>query len=143
MAAWRFPSCLSKVLTAALLALTLAGCAKNRKPVVPVRGKVFMGRTPANGALVVFHPVGNNDSKAIRPQGIVGSDGSFEMTTYEEKDGAPPGEYHVTFVWLIEDPKTKKEWRPLPTRYMAPEMSGVRVTVREGANELQPFILTR
>jgi hypothetical protein len=143
MAVWRVRCCLSKILTLAVLALTLAGCAKDRKPVVPVRGKVFLGRTPANGALVVFHPVGDNDPAAVRPQGVAGSDGAFELTTYKEKDGAPPGEYNVTFMWTIEDPKTKREWSPLPIRYMTPEKSGVRVTIREGSNDLQPITLTR
>ena len=57
-------------------------------------------------------------------------------------DGAPAGEYVVNVVWLIENPKTKREWSPLPTRYMAPDKSGVRVTIREGTNDLQPFQLT-
>jgi hypothetical protein len=142
MAIRQIRSSFSKVLTAAVLALVLAGCAKGHKPVVPVRGKVFFYGKPADGALVVFNPVGDNDPNAVRPQGTVGSDGAFEMTTYEAKDGAPPGEYNVTFVWLIENLKTKKEWSPLPTRYMAPENSGARVTVREGMNDLQPFQLT-
>jgi hypothetical protein len=140
---WRIRFSLTKVLTAATLALTLAGCANGRKPVVPVRGKVFLRGTPADGALVVFNPVAENDPSTVRPQGTVGKDGAFEMTTYQEKDGVPPGEYNVTFVWLLENPKTKREWSPLPTRYMDPEKSGVRVTVGEGTNDLQPFTLTR
>ncbi len=134
---------LPKMLIVAVLALTLASCANGRKPVVPVRGKVFLGGKPADGALVVFNPVGDKDPNAVRPQGTVGSDGAFEMTTYKENDGAPPGEYSVTFVWLLENPKTKKEWSPLPTRYMDPEKSGVRVTINEGTNDLQPFALTQ
>jgi hypothetical protein len=122
--------------------LMLVGCS-SRKPVVPVRGKVLLRGKPADGALVVFNPVADNDPNAVRPQGTVGSDGTFEMTTYKEKDGVPPGEYNVSFVWLIENPKTNKEWSPLPPRYMDPRSSGVRVTVHEGTNDLQPFTLTR
>jgi hypothetical protein len=132
----------SRVLMAAVLALALVGCSTARKTAAPVRGKVFFKGKPAEGALVILNPVGDNDPKAVRPRATVGSDGAFEMATYEAKDGAPPGEYAVTFVWLIENPKTKREWSPLPTRYMAPDKSGVRVTIREGTNDLQPFQLT-
>jgi hypothetical protein len=142
MMVWRSLSSFSKPLAAAVLMLTLVGCT-SRKSVVPVRGKVFLGGKPADGALVVFNPVGENDPNTVRPQGTVGSDGAFEMTTYKEKDGVPPGEYKVSFVWLIEHPKTKKEWSPLPARYMDPQQSGVRVTIGEGTNDLQPFTLTR
>jgi hypothetical protein len=133
----------SLLLTAALVALTLAGCANGRKPVTPVRGKVFFNRRPAEGALVVLHPVESDQPDMVRPQGTVGSDGAFELTTYDVKDGAPAGEYNVTFVWLIENPKTKTEWSPLPARYMAPDKSGVRVTVREGTSDLPPIELVR
>ena len=136
-----FRSPVPKVLTAAVLVLAVAGCGGSRKPVVSVRGQVMFRGKPANGALVVFNPVGQTDPKAVRPQGLVGSDGTFEVGTYGEKDGAPKGEYAVTVVWLIENPRTKKEWSPLPTRYMAPDQSGLRVTIHDGPNELQPFQL--
>ncbi len=129
------------MLAAATLALAATSCGDNRKPVVPVRGKVFFRGQPAEGALIVFHPVGEADPKAVRPQGMVGKDGSFEMGTYGEKDGTPRGEYTATIIWLIENPKTKKEWSPLPMRYMMPDQSGLRVTVNDGPNELQPFQL--
>jgi hypothetical protein len=136
-----FRSPVPKVLTAAVLVLAMTGCGGSRKPVVSVRGQVMFRGKPANGALVVFNPVGQTDPKAVRPQGLVGSDGTFEVGTYGEKDGAPTGEYAVTVVWLIENPRTKKEWSPLPTRYMAPDQSGLRVTIHDGPNELQPFQL--
>jgi hypothetical protein len=132
---------LLKALTVAILALGVAGCSKSRKPVMAVRGQVLYRGQPANGALVVFNPVGETDPKTVRPQGLVGGDGTFEMSTYGEKDGAPAGEYAVTFVWLIENPRTKKEFSPLPLRYMHPDQSGVRVTVTQGSNQLQPFRL--
>jgi hypothetical protein len=136
-----FRSSLPKALTAAILALAVAGCGGSHKPVFPVRGKVLFRGRAAEGALVILNPVGETNPKAIRPQGVVGSDGSFEMSTYGEKDGAPTGEYTATIVWLIENPKTKKEWSPLPTRYMTPDRSGLRVTINDAPNELQPFQL--
>jgi hypothetical protein len=127
--------------TGAVLALVLVGCGDARKPVFPVRGKMLFRGNPAVGALVVFNPVGESDPKAVKPQGLVESDGSFEVSTYGEKDGATPGEYIVTFVWMIEDAKTKSDWSPLPPSWMQPEQSNLRVTIKDGPNELQPFQL--
>jgi hypothetical protein len=142
MLVWRIRSFSSTLLTAAGLALALAGCSDSRKPVVPVHGKVFFRGQPAQGALVVFNPLDESDPNPVKPQAVVSSDGSFEVSTYGEKDGAPEGEYAVTFVWLIENPKTKRQWSPLPTRLMQPNESKLRVTIKEGTNELQPFQLT-
>lgn len=130
-------------LPAFVLALTLASCGETRKPVYPVRGKALFRGRPAAGALVIFNPVREPDPKVVKPQGVVESDGSFVVSTYGEKDGAPAGEYAVTFVWVIENPKTKKEWNALPVRLMQPDQSGFRVTIKEeGPNQLQPFQLT-
>jgi hypothetical protein len=128
-------------LTIAVIALTLASCGDTRKPVVPVRGKMLFRGKPAEGALVVFNPVGESDPNAVKPQGLVSNDGSFEVSTYGEKDGAPAGEYMVTFVWMIENPKNKTIWSPLPAQFMQPDKSGLRVTIKDGPNELQPFEL--
>jgi hypothetical protein len=142
MIVWRTRSFSSTLLAAAGLSLVLAGCSDNRKPVVPVHGKVFFRGRPAEGALVIFNPVDESDPNLVKPQGVVSRDGSFEVSTYGEKDGAPEGEYAVTFVWTIQDPKTKREWSPLPARLMQPSQSKLRVTIKDGPNELQPFQLT-
>lgn len=79
-----------------------AGCGTRRPPVVPVGGKVMYKKTtPAHGALVVFHPASYDIEKQIggKPVGKVREDGTFTLTTYEEDDGAPEGEYGVTIDW--------------------------------------------
>jgi hypothetical protein len=73
----------------------------------------------------------------------VGADGAFQVSTYGKNDGAPAGDYAVSFVWLLTGPETGSEWTPLPRRYMVPGQSGVRVTVNEKENELQPLQLRR
>lgn len=133
----------SPLLTTAALALALVSCGERRLAVFPVRGKMLYNNKPASGALVILNPVGETDAKSVRPQAMVGDDGNFEMTTYKDKDGAPVGEYKVTFVWLIENPKTKRDFSPLPLHYSDPEKSSLAVAIHEGSNELPPFQLTR
>ncbi len=88
-----------------LVTMASAGCGggKAHKPTHPVEGKVYWqdAATPAAGALVVFRPVGGSaeDWPEGYPRAIVGPDGRFELTTYEEADGAPAGEYAVLITW--------------------------------------------
>ncbi|MFO0876885.1 MAG: hypothetical protein U0840_05885 [Gemmataceae bacterium] len=58
----------------------------------------MFGQTPAAGAMVVFHPVQIKDPRAV-PRGKVEKDGTFQLSTYEAGDGAPPGRYKVTIDW--------------------------------------------
>ena len=133
-----------KALAVAALALCVSACGgKQRLPVFPVRGKVFFQGKPAAGAVVVLNRVGQTDPTAVLPQGTVGTDGTFQVSTYGKNDGAPAGDYAVSFVWLLTNSKTESEWTPLPRRYMVPGQSGVRVTVNEKVNELQPLQLRR
>ena len=79
------------VLPAALLA---AGCAGGgtAQP-VKVRGVVKLDDKPIEGAMVVFLPA---DSKSgHNAQGVTRGDGSFQLSTYRDGDGALPGEYKV------------------------------------------------
>lgn len=89
---------LAFVLIGSLLAL---GCGNGKPAVVPATGKVIFARSkPAVGALVVFHPSPEQE-KVIggKPFGKVGPDGTFKLTTYNEDDGAPEGDYGVTVDW--------------------------------------------
>src|SRR5687768_12592962 len=87
---------LSLVIT--ILSLTTIGCGggESRVAVVPVSGKVtFQGTAPA-GAQVVLHPVTRSEETSVAPSGTVREDGSFQISAYDQGDGAPPGEYVAT-----------------------------------------------
>ncbi|HEV3022702.1 MAG TPA: hypothetical protein VGX76_09540 [Pirellulales bacterium] len=129
---------------------SLGGCSKaghkvDRKPVYPVHGKLLVNDAPAPGALVVLHPL-NEQALSERPRGSVADDGSFELTTYDGKDGAPAGEYSVTVEWRVPvDQGNGPVPGPnqLPQQYARPATSDLRATVTEGANELQPIAIRR
>jgi len=119
----RLRSCLTS-LVLLLLALACASCGREKKAVSPVRGKVFYQKKPAAGAIVFLHPVEKADpadSPDPFPRGVVGPDGSFEITTFAPGDGAPPGEYTATVVW--KGPSRygdSQDTNLLPMRYMSP-----------------------
>src|SRR6516162_2916123 len=80
--------------------LLVSGCGQGRKTVYPVYGKVLTaGEKPAEGALVVFHPLGAATTESTKPLAYVKNDGSFALTTYTQADGAPEGEYAITIEW--------------------------------------------
>jgi hypothetical protein len=115
----------------------------SRKPVYPVKGKLYFEGTPAPEARVVFHLI--QGKKTIRAaDAIVEADGSFALSTYKAFDGAPAGEYAVTVQW--REPWLDKEGRPgpdrIPPKYARPETSGLRVRVHTGPNEVK-LSLTR
>jgi hypothetical protein len=138
----RSPQRLVLLLGVAVFLLLTGSCASGRKPVYPVRGQVFVGGQPAAQAFVVLHPTDDDGPQATRPYGHAGADGSFTLTTYDQGDGAPAGEYVVTIVWLAptggEDPPDR-----LKGQYRDPKTSKLRASVQKGPTELAPFQLPR
>lgn len=137
--------CSLVVLTAGL---ALGGCSskkiEGRKDVFPAGGKLLVNDQPAPGTMLVFHLVGGAYD-AERPTATVALDGSFELTTYVGKDGAPPGDYVVTAQWFASNNKDSPGPWPnvLPQKYSRPESSDLRVRIAAGPNDLQPIIIRR
>src|ERR1051326_6275998 len=95
------------------LVLLLPACQESRYERValsPVRGKVLYNGQPAVGAEVRLHPVTASEKSKFYPVAKVEADGSFALTTFENKDGAPPGEYLVTVRW--DEVSSKEEVAP-------------------------------
>jgi len=124
------------------------GCAKSddRKPVFPVTGRAIYKAEPMAGAMIGFHPLGDNDPRALRAQATADKDGRFQMTTYTTGDGAPAGEYAVTIYWPAKrtkgkatDPTAEEEDMP-PDRlnrvYTVPATTKLRATVQEQPNTI-------
>jgi hypothetical protein len=124
------------------LALLAAACGGPDGPrPYPVRGVLRVNGEPAGGALVAFYcttPFG----KTIVPSAVTDEDGSFNLTTYKPRDGAPAGDYEVTVTW----PESRHGWRVegdrLNRAFADPKVSGLRAHVEPtSSNELPPFEL--
>lgn len=94
-----------------LLALTWLVCAGcDRLPdTVSVSGTVSYNDTPLNFGTVTFLPVaGGQPARAtIQP------DGSYQLSTYGEKDGAVPGSHRVRIMCTTaQDPSNPQEVGP-------------------------------
>jgi hypothetical protein len=127
----------------AVLLLTIAACTgsgqstANRKSVHPVRGQLLVVGKPAAGAFVFFVPVNEPPEPTDpRPRAQVADDGSFEVSMYGDKDGAPVGEYVLIVLWEGEGGFDR-----LKGQYADARKSSLRAVVKEGKNELPPFRL--
>lgn len=95
-------------LSASVLALTCTSCLRpnqpkpaNQKPTTPVSGIVTIDGEPGFGVQVTLEPVDGIDaSNPTISLGEADQEGNFQISTYGGHDGAPPGDYHLTFLWF-------------------------------------------
>jgi hypothetical protein len=100
-----FARLFSQLLVGSALAVFALGCGGVTSKTVPVEGIVTYEGVPVDGATVVFHSK-STASDAHDATGRTGSDGIFHLTTFNQGDGALPGEYDVSISKkpaLIED----------------------------------------
>ncbi len=129
---------------AAIMLLTACSCGAPRDPnekvCVPVKGEVYVDGAPAEGLLIQLHDVSipENNTTEI-PDFTVSSattnpEGKFQVSTYRFADGAPPGEYVMTFMWGELNKLSMQYGGPdkLNGRYTERSKSEHRVTVAEG-----------
>ncbi len=124
----------------------LAGCGSDeevRPPLQPVQGVLTINNRPAEGAMLVLHPANGEgfDSRMTRPRAVVGADGRFHVTTYQDGDGAPVGDYRVAILWFA-NPDSNSPWDKLQGRYSDPANTGIQISIKEGQTELEPISLT-
>lgn len=132
-----------------ITALSISGCGPkyaNEKAVYKIQGTVIVDGIPVPDIQVAFHDVAGPDNKQpTYPQGFTNAEGKLRISTYAEGDGAPAGEYKVTFKWqeynLISrsfggEDKLKK-------RYADPKTTPITIKLGEGQpNDLGTVQLT-
>lgn len=135
------------LLAAAALCLLLPACGKGRKPCYPVTGKVLVDGKPAPDAFVHFHPVeaAADPADRVSPFAMVDDKGRFALSSYVSNDGAPEGEYIVTFEWRERSGLMKNNFEGpdrLKGAYVDPKKSKYKVQIKPEPNELPTFELT-
>ena len=140
-----------------VLVFLLAGCGGEADPsaginLVPVSGSLLFKGQPAAGAMLIFHPEGQDeDNHAIRPSAVTDVEGRFELTSFENGDGAPPGKYNVAVIWELE-PEASGGFSSLGQdkangdtllnrKYASPDTSELTAVVASTPTELLPFEL--
>jgi hypothetical protein len=134
---WRCGS----VVVAVLAGVT--GCSNSQAlpalKVYEVNGKVVLADgKPLTDGWIYFVPKGD---LIVTPSGRIGTDGSFAIETGGSGAGAPAGDYKIR----VESPQyqaAQKAKKPLyPFKYTDEDSSGITITVKPEANQLEPLVL--
>jgi hypothetical protein len=107
-----------------------------------VTGKVMVDGVPGKDVWVTLHPAQGGSAIQL-PKAQVREDGSFQVTTYLEGDGAPPGDYNITLESLTFR-QIGAQWvgpDKLKNLYNNPKSTPYHVSVKETPVELPPFEL--
>jgi len=122
-----------------ILISAIVGCSSAKGPeCFPVRGQVSYKGKPIAEATVILHPIHSDVDGFHKPIAFTAADGTFELTTTKKGDGAPLGEYAITFE--LRAPQTIGEEvvrdgpHLLPIKYSRPNSSGHKFTVEAGEN---------
>ena len=129
----------------AIVLCLFCGCGpavEERPTLHPTQGALTINGQPAKGALLVFHPVDDKllDARGARPTATVDADGNFVLTTYQNGDGAPAGQYRVTILWF-DNPDSSSAWDKLGNRFARAETSKILLTVGPEQAQLAPIQL--
>ena len=122
------------VIAAAAFAVGCDGRDPNWKETVPVTGIITLDGAPVENVSVKFHPAGGMDkAQPTITQARTDTEGKFAATTYELADGAPPGDYTLTFELQQFDPISMSfGGDKLKGKYATPEKSTFKISVSSG-----------
>lgn len=130
----RRPLELCLVVLAVFLFCSCSGKRDYGKETFPVIGTVYVDGEPAAGLSLTLHAVNGLDAEVPTFSATTTKeDGTFAISTFEEGDGVPVGEYVVTFEWgKLNMISMSYEGDRLKGKYNDPAKSDVKVTVTEG-----------
>jgi hypothetical protein len=120
----------------ALGVLALGGCGSDGR--YPVHGKLVYADNEAPVAeLAGFDIIFSSQALGTSARGIIQKDGSFQLGTVKDNDGAPPGEYVVTLTQPFRQPERPYVGdRVVDRAYEDPEMTDLKAEVKAEKNEL-------
>jgi hypothetical protein len=115
--------------------LGLVGC--GGKGQVPVRGKlVYADNEQPVKELAGFEVIFTSEKLRTNARGTIQEDGTFQLGTAKENDGAPPGEYVVTVTQPFREPERPYVGdRVVDPAYEDPAKSDLKAEVTADKNE--------
>jgi hypothetical protein len=120
---------------AALVAVSCSKSDPNRKETFPVTGELYVDGQPAPLVQISMHDkAGADTNQPTFSSTLSDQDGKFALSTYEEGDGAPPGDYVLTFTWQEFNVLSRGYSGPdkLNGKYSDPKKTPFEVKVEKG-----------
>jgi hypothetical protein len=107
-----------------------AGCGS--RDLFPVSGRVaHKDGTPVTGGMVIFEPV----SQKVSARGEIKADGSYQLGTNGDNDGAREGEYKVVIAPPPQPEEGKRVRSPISPKYQSLETTPLKFTVTKEARK--------
>ncbi|MBA4186495.1 MAG: hypothetical protein C0467_00610 [Planctomycetaceae bacterium] len=115
-----------------------------KKVTHPVAGTLKLDGEPVALATVTFHTL-NAETKKFSTicDGRTDELGRFQVTTYGKFDGAPAGEYVVSVRKLQKPTDGGAAKNVLPEQYATPGTTPLKVTIKDGTNDVPLLLLTK
>lgn len=132
----------------ASMAILVTSCGGGRKSCYPVSGTILVDGKPAADCMIQFYSADEADHDGpnrVLPLAMADENGKFKISTFESNDGAPAGEYEVTFTWRVRSGLLKNQFDGpdrLKGKYATKELSKIKVMIEKKAQELPTFELT-
>ena len=113
-----------RIVSVLLLGLVVAGCGGSSREtpkteLVPVQGTVKLAGKPTPDVLIVLSPFGG--TKGNGAWGKTDSSGAFKLMHLSNKEGVEPGEYVISFSYLVTPDGT-----PVPPNTSPTEVTSVQ-----------------
>lgn len=104
---------------------------------VPAEGTVLLKGKPVAGIRVTYHPQFDVGRVKFTPNGTTNPEGKFVLGSARPNDGAPPGEYIVTFdyPYTKTDGPIEEETDWFKGKYSDPAKSPWKVKVEANSQE--------
>jgi hypothetical protein len=124
-----------------LVALASGCCGRSDVEIVRINGRVTLdGQPPPGPGTIYFAPTDAFNGEPLRPAtGHFGSDGVYEVRSFDAGDGLVPGRYVVSIhCWqippTIDGPPAVSH---IPARYTTAATSGLELIVESGARRVE------
>ena len=131
----------------ASMALLVSSCGDGRKSCYPVTGTITVDGKPAVDCMILLYsndPADHNGPNRVLPLAMADENGKFKLSTFESGDGAPAGDYSITFTWRERSGLLKSQFDGpdrLKGKYATKELSGKTVTIEKKPQDLPTFEL--
>ena len=139
---WSVNSAISSLLVLACI----AGCGRTDPwtQVYPVKGVVTFRGKPVKDAELAFFPVNDQAPESVRPWAKSSENGEFVVSTYNNGDGAPAGDYKVTVIHheiVISGGAMGSKPNDLPKKYASRDSTDLVIKVESQPTTLPTFDL--
>ncbi len=125
----------TKLLVMLACVIPLVGCEQTTST-HPVKGKVVLANgSPAGGGIIKFRTT-SEEGETVKAHGQINSDGTFELSTFQNGDGALAGEHEaILFSPALGDGSNAATAPSFPKKYRNYETSGLKFDVGPGEND--------